>query len=352
MHPLNRRLIWIASSIVPTMALCGCAAMQPPDPPQMGPIVENAMSDAPVGRELDKVTHPIYTIEPPDTLTIEAVRIVPRSPYRIRPLDAIQVIVEGTLPDQPINGIFFVDPGGAINLGPAYGKVVIGLLPLEEAAEAVERHLRRTLKEPQVSLTLADAAGLQPITGQHQVGPDGSVNLGTYGKVPVTGLTIEQATERIEEHLSQYLEQPEVSIDIFNYASKNFYVITAGAGNGDNVQRFPITGNETVLDAIAGIQGLSRVSSKNIWIARPAPAGNGCDQILPVKIDAIVKGGNASTNYQLMPGDRLYIEGDHWVASESFINRIINPFERVLGTTLLGINTTQTMQRFPGGLQN
>jgi len=321
-------------------------------PPLQGPILDNDTAAIPIGRELDKLSLPPYVIEPPDILLIESVRIVPKSPFRIRPLDALQIIVEGTLPEQPINNIFIVDPGGAVNLGPTYGKVSVGGLPLEEATEAVERYLRRTLREPQVSLTLAEAAGLQPITGQHQIAPDGTVNLGTYGSVPITGLTIPEATKRIEEYLAEYLEQPKVSVDVFAYASKNYYVITSGGGNGDNIQKFPITGNETVLDAITNIQGLSRLSSKNIWIARPAPGVDGCDQVLPVKWDAVVRGAKTATNYQVLPGDRIFIEEDHLVATDSMLDRFINPFERILGFGLLGVNTTQSMQRFPGGFRS
>ena len=41
---------------------------------------------------------------------------------------------------------------------------------------------------------------------------------------------------------------------------------------GDNVAEFPITGNETVLDAIAQSgRPLAGFVDANIWIARPAP---------------------------------------------------------------------------------
>ncbi len=221
-------------------------------------------------RELDKVALPDYVIEPPDVLTIEALRVVPKSPYRIRPLDALQIEVEGTPVDQPIRGFFFVEPGGYVNLGPGYGKVRVADSSLDEARDAVEEHLARTLRQPQVSLTLAEAAGVQSITGQHTVGPDGTINLGTYGSVYITGLTVDESRAEIERHLSQFLEDPRISLEVFTYGSKVYYVITEGAGFGDNVQRFAVTGNETVLDAISNINGLSRLSSKNIWIARRA----------------------------------------------------------------------------------
>ena len=300
-------------------------------------------------KELAKVTLPPYVIEPPDILLIDALRVVPKPPFRIQSFDSLQVIVEGTLLEQPINGIYVVEPGGMLDLGPSYGKVMVGGQSLEEAQDAVFRHLKRVLKEPQVSLTLAQAAGQQQIAGEHLVGPDGTINLGTYGSVYVTGLTLDEAKTKIEKHLDQYLDAPLVSVDVFSYNSKVYYVITEGAGQGDNVSRFPVTGNETVLDAIAQINGLSRLSSKDVWIARPAPSGVGCDQILPVDIEAIMKGGATATNYQVLPGDRVFIAQDHMIAFNTLIEKWTGPFERIFGFALLGASTVQQFNRFPYG---
>jgi hypothetical protein len=126
-------------------------------------------------------------------------------------------------------------------------------------------------------------------------------------------------------------------------------VVTEGAGFGDNIARFPVTGNETVLDAVSQINGLSRLSSKDIWIARPAPSGVGCDQILPVDIEAIMKGGSTATNYQVLPGDRVFIAQDQWIAADSIIGKITAPFERIFGFTLLGTSVVQQINRFPFG---
>jgi polysaccharide export outer membrane protein len=288
-------------------------------------------------------------IEPPDILLVDALRVVPKPPFRIQSFDTLQVIVEGTLLEQPINGLYVVEPGGMLDLGPSYGKVMVGGQSLDEAQDSVFRHLKRVLREPQVSLTLAQAAGQQQIAGEHLVGPDGTINLGTYGAVYVTGMTLAEAKAAIEKHLGEYLDAPLVSVDVFSYNSKVYYVITEGAGYGDNVVRFPVTGNETVLDAISQINGLSRLSSKDIWIARPAPSGVGCDQILPVDLEAIMKGASTATNYQVLPGDRVFIAQDQWVAFDSIVGKLTAPFERIFGFALLGSSTVQQFNRFPFG---
>ena len=74
---------------------------------------------------------------------------------------------------------------------------------MDEAEEAVNKHLQTYLKEPVVSVTLADTAAKQQIAGQHLVGPDGTVTLGSYGSVPVVGMTIAQAKDALQQYLSQ-----------------------------------------------------------------------------------------------------------------------------------------------------
>ncbi|MEX2118211.1 MAG: polysaccharide biosynthesis/export family protein [Pirellulales bacterium] len=250
-----------------------------------------------------------------------------------------------------IQGVFAIEPGGQINLGVPYGMVTVAGMTLEQATEAIERHLGQYMREPQVTLSLVQTAGEQQISGEHLVGPDGHVTLGSYGKVYVTGMSQQQAREAIEDHLSRFLEDPEVGVDIYAYNSKVYYIVTAGAGLGDGVARFPITGNETVLDAIAQINGLESVSSKRIWIARPAPYGAGCDQILPVDWHGITQRANTSTNYQLLPGDRLFVDADRLVSADTFISKLTAPAERVFGFALLGGRSVQFYRFFHRGNQ-
>ena len=149
--------------------------------------------------------------------------------------------------------------------------------------------------------------------------------------------------------MSKDLDTPKISLDVFAYNSKVYYVIIEGAGTGDKVFRVPVTGNETVLDAIAQIGGLMEISSKEICIARPAPSGVGCDQILRVDWQAITKGAATATNYQILPGDRVFIPEDRMVAFDALVSKVTRPFERMFGFTLLGVQTIQTAQRFPEG---
>ena len=217
-------------------------------------------------------------------------------------------------------------------------------MSIEEAQLAIKAKLMNILREPEVSVQLARASGMQPVTGPYLVGQDGTVNLRQYGAVYVAGKTLTEAKLALEKQLSTYVDSPEVSVDIAAYNSKVYYIITEGGGQGDNVVRLPVTGNETVLDAISQIQGLSQLSSKSIWIARPSPAGFGCEQILPVDWDAITRGGMTATNYQLMPGDRVFIAADPMIALTTTVSKMIGPFERLLGFSSLSFSTVRSAQ--------
>ena len=342
--PESKRHAWprLLTALLPLLVLlmAGCQAidfydtsLEQPAPPHMEP-----------PRELAMCTLPAYRIEPPDVVQIEVLKMVPLPPYRVEAYDVLRIDVLGTIMDQPINGFFLVEAEGMVNLGPAYGSVRLIGMTIEEAQRIITAHLLQILAEPEVSVQLARASGTQPITGAYLVGPDGTVNLRQYGMVHVAGKTLAEAKVAAEQHLSHFLDSPEVSVDVAAYNSKVYYIITEGAGMGDNVVRVPVTGNETVLDAISQIQGLSQLSSKNIWIARPAPGGFGCEQTLPVDWDAITRGATTATNFQLMPGDRVFIAEDPMLAMTNFLGKVTAPAERLLGFSSFNVSTIRNFR--------
>jgi polysaccharide biosynthesis/export protein len=347
MRSTHRIALYLTVLIGILCAAVGCqTTSQSQKPSPVGPSPEEVAIPVArtVPRELCKAVLPIYVIEPPDMLVIDAVHIVPKPPYRLRAMDAVSLSVQGVPADMPIAGVYPIEPGGILRLGANYGSLKVAGMTVEQAEVAIQEYLKATVKEPVVNASLADMATKQQIAGQHLVGPDGRVTLGSYGSVCVVGMTLEQAKAAIEQHLSQFLDSPEISLDVFAYNSKVYYVITQGAGSGDGVYRFPSTGNETVLDAISQINGLNFNSSKKIWIARPTDEP-GQVQLLPVDWDGITSQAMASTNYQLMPGDRLFVAEDKMVALDTGLAKFIAPFERVMGFSILGVGT---VTRFSG----
>jgi polysaccharide biosynthesis/export protein len=308
-------------------------SFQGPVPPELEP-----------PRELSKVSLPAYRIAPPDIIRLDVVRLVPRPSYRIDTYDVLQIRVFGALPQQPIDDYFLVEGEGIVTLGPAYGVVRVEGMTTAEAAAVIVRALRSVLRNPQVTVQLARSASAQNISRDYAVAPDGVIQLSSFGAVHLAGKTVTEARLAIQDHLAQYFDSSRVGVQVVGFNSQNYYVIVAGAMMEEVTQRFPITGNETVLDAIGQIKELSRVSSKTMWIARPAPGGSGQEQILPVDWRAIAAGGETKTNYQILPGDRLYIVDDSLVAMDNCIGFFTNPIARLLNTGSLATSTVKSTQ--------
>lgn len=326
--------------------------------------LRNAILPPDVPRELDKANLPEYVVEPPDVLLIEAAHTLRNPDSRLIPGDRLLVKLKNGLPldvsadsaaspsqveaelqieigFKILSGTYRIESNGRIDFGPSYGKVMVANLTLAEAEAAIRDHLEHAVgvKNPELSVELEDLESIQQVGGEHLVRSDGRVSLGVYGDVYVSGMTLPQVRETVTQHLAQNgIQDPKVSVDVSTYNSKTFYIISDGGGIGEQVTRLPFTGNETVLDAISQINGLSEVSSKRIWIARPAPAEAMTSQIMMVEWEDITAFGKTETNYQLMPGDRIYIQADRMVAFSNTIEKLVAPVERVLGVSLLGFN--------------
>lgn len=339
---------FLALTTLPLLQL-GCSALQS----------NQLIVDVPT--EKQKVMLPTYRIEPPDVLLIESANNVRPAGSPIRQGDQLfiqmaswpvldpstdqsadpgqyQAEIQRELELKVIDDTFTVSPDGSVSLGPYYGRVAVAGLTVEEAQQRIIEAIKQAsgLANVKMTVTLTSIAGEQVIAGEHLVRPDGTVDLGIYGEVRLTGLTLQEAESTIANHLSAFLQNPRVNVDVVAYNSKSYYVITDGAGFGEQVIRLPVTGNDTVLDAISQIEGLSQVSSKNIWVARPSCPGTGVAQILPVRWEEIAVEGITDTNYQLFPGDRIYVKSDPLIHTDNFLAKLLSPVERVFGIIILG----------------
>ena len=210
-----------------------------------------------------------------------------------------------------------------------------------------------------IRVEVLEALNSRPITGERLVRSDGTISLDYYGNVYVAGLTLTQIKEKVIIHLRRYLtdqtlglveaitdasgnptgelkkipldKNQVVYVDVNVYNSKVYYV----DGDVGLAGRFPSQGNETVLDAIYNAGGLSpNASVSNIRLVRPGPPGSSVSQVLPVNYAAIVQAGDPTTNYQIMPGDRLFVYRDPIVRTTVFLDRLAAPFNSVLNSIL------------------
>ena len=248
--------------------------------------------------------------------------------------------------------------------------------PMDAPREFSMRALSTYIVEPpdilRVELYLP-ALRRTTIVAEQLVRPDGTIGFSSFPPVFAAGLSLEQIKRRLAETILPLVsnirgaddgkKEKEIAledilgglkVDVLRYNSKFYYVITDGGGYGEQVTPVPLTGNERVLDAVAKIQGLPAVASKkHIWVAR-ATQGNH-EQILPVDWCGIAQRGSAMTNFQMFPGDRLYINSDKRIRVDSWLGKTLAPVERILGVTLLGssvVNSIKNGSNSGGGTGN
>ncbi|MBA4189236.1 MAG: hypothetical protein C0467_14665 [Planctomycetaceae bacterium] len=140
---------------------------------------------------------------------------------------------------------------------------------------------------------------------QH-VQPDGTIDLGHYGRPVVAGKTLPQIEELVRTLILAKQKDPvAITIRLLARPGKVFYVL----GEVNAPGAFPVTGHDTVLSAIIQAGGLTRkASEQNIVVSRPT-SPDGCRVVYPVCYTNIVQLGDTTTNYQLLPGDRVFVSG-------------------------------------------
>jgi protein involved in polysaccharide export with SLBB domain len=137
---------------------------------------------------------------------------------------------------------------------------------------------------------------------------DGTIDLGVYGRPVVAGKVLPQIEAEVKELVNAKEKGKEpvaVTVRLIGRNSKVYYVL----GEVNAPGAFPITGRETVLDGIVAAGGITRrASEQNVVLSRPTPP-EGCRVVYPVCYSNIVQLGDTATNYQLQPGDRIYVPG-------------------------------------------
>jgi protein involved in polysaccharide export with SLBB domain len=147
------------------------------------------------------------------------------------------------------------------------------------------------------------------LPGDQPVMPDGTITLGRYGRLQVAGKTADEIEAAVHVYVAAQAKDPKekdvgpIVVRVVTRVSKVYYVL----GEVNAPGAYTLNGRETVLDGILAAGGLTdRASRRNIILSRPTKP-DGCRVVLPVCYREIVQIGDTSTNYQLLPGDRIYV---------------------------------------------
>jgi polysaccharide export outer membrane protein len=146
------------------------------------------------------------------------------------------------------------------------------------------------------------------LTLQRRVTERGLIDFPLIGQVQVAGLTATQVAEHLEGRLSPgYLRNPQVFVDVVEFASKKIFIVGAIA----KPTALTLRGETSLLDVLSQTESLSYSNSLTVFrrISIPERQGTSRNEVKAIHVDLneLLRRGNMSKNLMLEAQDVVYI---------------------------------------------
>jgi polysaccharide biosynthesis/export protein len=139
-----------------------------------------------------------------------------------------------------------------------------------------------------------------------QVRPDGRITTPLITDMPAVGKTPSMLAEDIKLQLSQYIQDPLVSVIVNKFAG-TFSQQVRIVGATEKPASLPYRANMTLLDAMIAVGGLSEYAAGNRARLIRFDKSVGKQREFAVKLGDLLKKGDSRANVMLMPGDVIII---------------------------------------------
>jgi polysaccharide export outer membrane protein len=139
-----------------------------------------------------------------------------------------------------------------------------------------------------------------------QVRPDGRITTPLITDMPAVGKTPSMLSEDIKLQLSQYIQEPIVSVIVNKFAG-TFSQQVRIVGATEKPASIPFRANMTLLDAMIAVGGLSEFAAGNKARLIRFDKQSGKQKEYAVRIGDLLRKGDTKANVLLMPGDVIII---------------------------------------------
>jgi polysaccharide export outer membrane protein len=135
-------------------------------------------------------------------------------------------------------------------------------------------------------------------TGPAPVRPDGKITIPLVGEVQASGLTPDRLTDQLKQALSEFINAPDITVQIAQVNSKKFYV----AGEVTRPGSYPLVVPTRIFDALNNAGGFRDFANqKDIVIVRGS-------QRIKFNYKEVVKGKKLEQNIFLENGDTVLVK--------------------------------------------
>ncbi len=188
-------------------------------------------------------------------------------------------------------------------IGSIFGLAAICLLFSAFSASAQEIPIPEFKVGPGDLLDI-NVFGVEQLNTTVRISEAGKVTLHLLGEVEVGGLTKPELEKKLTQLLTKYLQDPQVTIFIKEYASKVVYV----QGAVVKPASYPLMGRQSLRHIIALAGGLAPQAGNEIIVIRELAGGGGSS--LTVSINDLMIKGDPKANIPLEAGDVVNVPVD------------------------------------------
>jgi polysaccharide export outer membrane protein len=139
--------------------------------------------------------------------------------------------------------------------------------------------------------------GDDDLTKTQTVRPDGKIAFPLIGDIQASGITPDELREQMTQRLSRYLKNPQVTVIVSKYNSKQVFVL----GQVRTPGVFRLSSDINVLQGVARAGGVTEEADlQGALLIRDA-------RVVPVNFERLLKSGDFTQNILLRPNDAILI---------------------------------------------
>ena len=150
------------------------------------------------------------------------------------------------------------------------------------------------------------------MSGIYRVDNDGSIQYPILGRIPAAGMTLRDIEQTLKTKLEDgYINRAQVAVDVEQFRSRSVFIV----GEVRTPGKYPMTGQMTLIEALAAAGSTTQNASTELLILRPRDPGS-ARPLTPDQSDranvthvslADLQLGRLSENVSLKEGDTIFV---------------------------------------------
>jgi polysaccharide biosynthesis/export protein len=151
------------------------------------------------------------------------------------------------------------------------------------------------------------------LSGKYSVGADGTFAFPMVGRIKAGGMKVREVEAELKKRLADgYFKDPQLSVSIEEYRSQRIFIV----GEVRNPGTYPLTGDMTLIEALAHAGSITADASREAVIVRPRagqaaggptlPEQSGAADVVRVDLRKL-ENGSLADNIALRDGDTIFV---------------------------------------------